>query len=156
LAERGPRLWPSVGLGFMINPHGADHVCNAHIIEEEMTLDAVVQFKVEHCRQLILDCMVMCHFFTEMIGANARAKDQTTLAEIVAAVTGWDVNMMELETIAERILTMARIFNLREGFTSKDDQLPPRFYKPKIDKSLYGKALNFEEMEKAKKYYYST
>ena len=155
LGMHEPRLWPSVGLGFMINPHGADHVCNAHIIEEEMTLDAVVQFKVEHCRQLILDCMVMCHFFTEMIGANARAKDQTTLAEIVAAVTGWDINMMELETIAERILTMARIFNLREGFTSKDDQLPPRFYKPKIDKSLYGKALNFEEMEKAKKYYYS-
>jgi aldehyde:ferredoxin oxidoreductase len=155
LGMHEPRLWPSVGLGFAINPHGADHVCNAHIIEEEMTLDAVAQFKVEHCRQLILDCMVMCHFFTEMIGATARAKHQTTLAEMVAAVTGWDISMMELETIAERIFTMARIFNLREGFTSKDDQLPQRFFKPKIDKSLYGKALNFEEMEKAKKYYYS-
>ncbi|MEM2560614.1 MAG: aldehyde ferredoxin oxidoreductase family protein [Candidatus Bathyarchaeia archaeon] len=154
LGYHEPRLWPSVGLGFMINPHGADHVCNAHLATTELTPEDVILFKAEQSRQLILDCMVMCHFFTLMIGATAGAKEQATMAEIIAAVTGWKISMVELERIAERIFTMARLFNIREGFTSEDDNLPPRFFQPKIDGSLFGRALDPDKMEKAKRYYY--
>ncbi|MEM2242018.1 MAG: aldehyde ferredoxin oxidoreductase C-terminal domain-containing protein, partial [Candidatus Bathyarchaeia archaeon] len=77
-----------------------------------------------------------------------------TMAEIIAAVTGWKISMVELERIAERIFTMARLFNIREGFTSEDDNLPPRFFQPKIDGSLFGRALDPDKMEKAKRYYY--
>jgi aldehyde:ferredoxin oxidoreductase len=39
-------------------------------------------------------------------------------------VTGVDVSAEELSTAAERINTLARLINLREGLTRKDDTLP--------------------------------
>jgi aldehyde:ferredoxin oxidoreductase len=61
---------------------------------------------------------------------------------------------MELVRIAERILTMCRLFNISQGLTSDDDKLPPRFFEPTRGGPLSEKALDFEEMEKAKRYYY--
>jgi aldehyde:ferredoxin oxidoreductase len=46
------------------------------------------------------------------------------------AVTGWDLTPEELVTMAHRGLTLARLFNLREGLTRADDRLPRRFYDP--------------------------
>ncbi|MBI3636851.1 MAG: aldehyde ferredoxin oxidoreductase, partial [Candidatus Rokubacteria bacterium] len=46
------------------------------------------------------------------------------------AVTGWDVTPEEMVTTAHRGLTLARLFNLREGFTRADDRLPARFSDP--------------------------
>ncbi len=34
---------------------------------------------------------------------------------------------MTLTQIGERIYTLERLYNLREGFSKKDDTLPPRF-----------------------------
>ncbi|GAW91016.1 aldehyde ferredoxin oxidoreductase family protein [Calderihabitans maritimus] len=48
-------------------------------------------------------------------------------AEIVSALTGWDVTAAELLTAAERSWNLKRCFNAREGFTRKDDKLPRRF-----------------------------
>jgi aldehyde:ferredoxin oxidoreductase len=46
------------------------------------------------------------------------------------------------------------MFNVREGFTSADDTLPARFFEPTRGGALSDKSLDFEEMEKAKRYYY--
>ncbi|ADL07164.1 aldehyde ferredoxin oxidoreductase family protein [Thermosediminibacter oceani] len=48
-------------------------------------------------------------------------------AEIVSALTGWDVTAEELLLAAERSWNLKRCFNAREGFTRKDDRLPKRF-----------------------------
>jgi aldehyde:ferredoxin oxidoreductase len=61
---------------------------------------------------------------------------------------------MEQLRVAERILTMCRLFNVREGFTSADDRLPGRFFEPTNGGALADRKLDFEEMEKAKRYYY--
>ena len=52
--------------------------------------------------------------------------DEQTL-DIMKAVTGWDLTDEELHTIAQRGHTLARLFNIREGFTREDDVLPARF-----------------------------
>ncbi len=57
--------------------------------------------------------------------------------------------------VAERILTVMRLFNIRNGFTEKEDMLPRRFYQPKTDGVLSEKALDPVEQEKAKRYYYT-
>jgi aldehyde:ferredoxin oxidoreductase len=56
--------------------------------------------------------------------------------------------------IGERIYTLERLFNLREGFTRKDDSLPERYFKEptpiglpvakgkKIDKARFEKMLD--------------
>jgi aldehyde:ferredoxin oxidoreductase len=51
-----------------------------------------------------------------------------TLAEAVEAITGWNTSLYELMELGERTITMARMFNMREGLSSKDDYLPERLY----------------------------
>jgi aldehyde:ferredoxin oxidoreductase len=165
-----PRQMAGFALGFMINPHGADHCCNSldHKYASEpgvKSLNAlgfydavpaleisprkVAIFRVEHFRQVLYDCLLLCHL------AYARVNYQE-INTLTAAVTGWDTSPAELERTAERILTMARMFNIREGFTAGDDRLPLRYFQPKTDGLLSGKpTLRPEDMERAKKYYYT-
>ncbi|BAF58668.1 MAG: aldehyde ferredoxin oxidoreductase family protein [Pelotomaculum sp.] len=51
-------------------------------------------------------------------------------AEIMKALTGWDVTAEELVTAAERSWNLKRCFNAREGFDRKDDRLPKRISEP--------------------------
>ena len=50
--------------------------------------------------------------------------------ELLNAATGWDMSPEELHETFERGLTMARLFNLREGMTVEDDRLPDRLHEP--------------------------
>ena len=61
----------------------------------------------------------------------------------------------EVLRVAERTLTMARLFNIREGFTAADDTLPNRFFQPKRNGALSTKRYSAEQLEKAKSYYYT-
>jgi aldehyde:ferredoxin oxidoreductase len=50
------------------------------------------------------------------------------MRDAVEAVSGWPATTWKLMKAAERVITMMRIFNLREGFTRNDDRLPERFH----------------------------
>jgi aldehyde:ferredoxin oxidoreductase len=52
------------------------------------------------------------------------------LVDYVRAVTGWNTSLWELMKVGERQGTMARVFNLRQGLTSRHDRLPDRFFEP--------------------------
>jgi aldehyde:ferredoxin oxidoreductase len=57
--------------------------------------------------------------------------------------------------LGERSINMARIFNLREGFTSKDDTLPEVFYQNFKGGPLDGQgAINKKDFEKAIRFRY--
>lgn len=47
-------------------------------------------------------------------------------AEMISALTGWEIDGAELLKISERCINLQRMFNVREGITPKDDQLPKR------------------------------
>ena len=49
-----------------------------------------------------------------------------TVSELVSAATGIEFSPQDLILLGERVNTLARCFNLREGFTRKDDYLPIR------------------------------
>jgi aldehyde:ferredoxin oxidoreductase len=72
-------------------------------------------------RDHLVNCLGMCEFLPY-------TNDQ--LVEAVRAVTGWDTNAWELWKGAERLVTLARAFNVRQGFTAADDCLPPRMAEP--------------------------
>jgi aldehyde:ferredoxin oxidoreductase len=75
--------------------------------------------------------------------------------ELMKAVTGWNTGWVELIQVSERILTLMRLFNNREGFTADDDELPLRYYQPKTDGVLATKPIvDQPTMSKAKKWYY--
>ena len=76
--------------------------------------------------------------------------------EIVRAITGWNTSLWELMKAGERIATMARVYNLREGLTADDDRLPERFFTPPTAGPLHedGVAIDPHALEKAKHLYY--
>jgi len=161
-----PRLKPGLGLGYMVNPHGADHCCNLQdtlftggqmladyealgfgdpIDKEDIGPRKVSLLRTEQMIRTIRDCMIMCWFCTW---------SPVQLSTIINAVTGWDTSIAELLRVAERVITMTRVFNYREGFSCDDDQLPSRFFEPKTGGALQETALDPKIMEKAKRYYY--
>ena len=165
-----PRLNSSLGLGYMVNPHGADHMdslidifyCAFTKRPDVVIPDAVPMgfepapfegigprkvalFKVFQSKRIILDSLLCCHFLPYSF---------SQLAELTGAVTGWETSTMELCRMAERILTMCRLFNTKEGFSGDDDRLPSRFFHATKGGPLAEKALKEEDMDKAKRYYY--
>jgi aldehyde:ferredoxin oxidoreductase len=56
----------------------------------------------------------------------------------------------------ERVCTMARVFNIREGFTSKDDVVPDRIFEAFTSGPLAGVAIDRDAFQQAVKYYYES
>jgi aldehyde:ferredoxin oxidoreductase len=69
------------------------------------------------------DSLVMCRFTSER-GFGLFLGEP--YAEMVRAVTGFDVTVEELERIGERVINLERLFNVREGVRRGDDSLPWR------------------------------
>ena len=77
------------------------------------------------------------------------------LLEIIQSTTGWKTSWFELMKLGERSINMARVFNYREGFSSKDDTLPEVFYRDFKGGPLGGQgAMNKKDFEKAIKLRY--
>ncbi len=97
-----------------------------------------------------LDCLVACHraahcivtvpdlaarmpswmlgFFSgRMPGISTRMIDLYDYHRTLSYVTGIHYNRRALLRVGERVFNLERLFNMREGLTSKDDSLPLRF-----------------------------
>jgi len=103
MAMHDPRHMPVMRASYLLAPTGGDHM------------------RQTGNRNGLRNQVGLCHFLAY--------EDDQTLA-ILRAVTGWDVTPEELVATAHRGLTLARLFNLREGFGRADDRLPARFSDP--------------------------
>jgi aldehyde:ferredoxin oxidoreductase len=133
-----PRIQHGLGLGYAVSYTGADHCHSAfdNSYEQEPSMDDVRNLGVlepmpatwlgpEKVRAILYgslrshlnNCLGLCNFLPY-------GNDQ--VVEAVRAVTGWDTNAWELWKAAERLITVARAFNVRQGFTPADDRLPSR------------------------------
>ncbi len=166
-----PRLKFGLGLGFCVIPHGGDH--NAPGLQDtlyekdgrpmllarelgwlepmpanELSPRKVGFFKDLNCWRALNDCALMCIF----VPWSAQQ-----VSDIVSMTTGWNTTVHECIKVGERAITMARVFNVREGLTRADDMLPDRFFSPPRLGSLAEakQAMNREQLEKAKSFYYS-
>ncbi len=70
------------------------------------------------------DSLVLCRFTSERGGYGMYLNE--SYVRMINAATGWDLDLPELERIGERICTLERAFNVREGVSRKDDTLPWR------------------------------
>ncbi|MHA1437625.1 MAG: aldehyde ferredoxin oxidoreductase family protein [Promethearchaeota archaeon] len=71
-------------------------------------------------QKAIEDSLVICVFAGWALGLDYYAR-------FLKAITGIDYDVISLTQIGERIFTLERLYNIREGFRSKDDSLPRRF-----------------------------
>ncbi len=70
----------------------------------------------------VIDSSGMCLFTSFALGA-------VEYASLLASGTGFDYTADEIMTIGDRIWNVERLFNIKAGFTSEDDTLPPRLLK---------------------------
>jgi aldehyde:ferredoxin oxidoreductase len=162
-----PRGKVGVGLGYAVNEAGADHLVAYH--DPALANPESVSFKgamalgitealpvLELSRRKAANYAVlenwssagktlgMCYF-----GPAPRSFIQ--VEDVVAAVraaTGWDVTVEELLRVGERATNLARVFNIREGFSRADDVLPDRLFQPLEGGALAGVAMSRAEFER--------
>jgi aldehyde:ferredoxin oxidoreductase len=67
----------------------------------------------------------------------------------VRAATGWDIGVDELLEMGERAVNLARLFNVREGFSRRDDRLPDRLHEPLEGGPLTGTSIDRDAFEAA-------
>ena len=79
-------------------------------------------------RAAIMDSLILCKFLRGVF-----ADPYAEWAQLLSAVTGWDVDADELAATARRIVLAKRLFNLREGWTRAEDWLPERFLSESLE-----------------------
>ena len=99
------------------------------------------------------DSLVLCRFTSERGGYGMYLNEN--YVRMINAATGWDLDLAELERIGERICTLERAFNVREGVSRKDDTLPWRVqHEPIPDGPSKGTFCPPEELDRMLEEYY--
>jgi aldehyde:ferredoxin oxidoreductase len=80
--------------------------------------------------------------------------DDPKLADIMNAVTGWGLDAAGVTDIGELSLTLARLFNNREGFGAADDVLPEQAMKPHVSGVLSRVRLDADDVAAQVRAYY--
>ena len=167
-----PRGKIGVGIGYAISETGADHMLSPH--DSLFSQDDIIFRSISKLGILEpIDVMDMSwkkiRLYTYMqilfsyynsagicdFGPAPRGSmPLEDLIELIKAVTGWDTSLWEIMKAGERATNMSRLFNIREGFTKKDDVLPNRLHQPLGNGSLKGSYINKDEFNKAISIYY--
>ncbi|MCF8068599.1 MAG: aldehyde ferredoxin oxidoreductase family protein [Desulfobacterales bacterium] len=77
------------------------------------------------------------------------------MADLMSAGLGEEVTAAELNKSGERIWNLNKLFNMKAGFTAKDDYIPEKVMNQPLEKGIHaGKVMSTEAFEKAKIKYY--
>ena len=125
-----PRALQTMALGFAVGSRGADHNrsgayeidFSGKVDRRNVTLDAVRHAIETEDKAALMDSLIVCKFLRGVF-----ADFYGEAADMLRAVTGWQVTANELRDTARRIVAAKRQFNLLAGWTPAEDTLPERF-----------------------------
>ncbi len=120
VAMHDPRGMQGMLKNYPVTPTGGDHTGGAHQ------------------KTSIRNTVGLCIFL---------GYDDAQTLELVRAATGWDLDDQELRTVVSRGLSMARLFNMREGMTSDADALPQRLHEPLLKGPLSDRHVTRDEVK---------
>lgn len=163
-----PRFKQGLGIGYQVSPTGADHCHNLHdtvyakdspgvdaakaigltkaLPVDQLDAEKAHMLKVVSSYRHLVNCAEFCQFVPW-------SPKQVEVA--LNAATGWNTSLLEYMQMAERVVTLERLFNLREGFSQMDDYLPERFYRPLLGEGpLKGMALSKRSADETRQAYY--
>jgi aldehyde:ferredoxin oxidoreductase len=165
LPAHEPRAKHGLGLGYMVSPTGADHMHNfhdtaytkrttplhplgitkplpAHDLSPEKVRMVVYTINWRHFQNSAVYCMFLPWTMEQVV-------------EMIQAITGWKTSLFELMKVGERVNTLSRLFNLREGITAETDKLARRFLTPFENGPLKGVAVPEQAIMEARRVYYA-
>lgn len=104
----------------------------------------------------VYDTLPLCKFIRRCFTGKAdRAGAWPAIAQLINATTGWNYGYEDIDLIGERAHTIKKAFNIREGWTRKDDHLPWRVqHEPLKTGPSAGHVVSEEELEYMKDLYY--
>jgi aldehyde:ferredoxin oxidoreductase len=115
-----------IALAYAISERGADHGRGAPLSEvlggadPLSTVGKAQLFREHQAESALWNSAVLCYF--PSFGMNLKE-----LWQLVDGATGFDyASVREFEQVGERISTVCRLFNIREGLDRKQDTLPAR------------------------------
>jgi len=164
-----PRGKKGLGLIYAVSNRGACHVQSMHDTDIEAPNMApeigitAPMFRLDTSREKVLalkktqdyvavvNSLVLCECIYWFGGVHYRP---TELVELLNAATGWNYTVEEFMKTGEKINTLCRMFNVREGISRRDDYLPPRFTQPLEGVPTGGQSITAEEFNSMLKDYY--
>lgn len=122
-----PNAAKGTALGYAVSERGACHLRGAPLGElfsgaaDPLVIEGKPQlFRDNQADKAVWNSACLCYF----PGYGMSLKE---LWQLVTAATGFDYpTVTDLEHLGERISTLARLFNVREGFARAQDTLPAR------------------------------
>jgi aldehyde:ferredoxin oxidoreductase len=151
-----PHVKRSLGLIYAVNPFGADHQSSEHDpmyhpklyegtpeapgykrylvqigLNTPTAPKAMNPEKVEFALKTqynysATDTLDVCQF---VFGPSWQLYGPQDMADLLAAATGWEVTVDDIQTIGRRRLNLMRAYNAREGLTRDHDTLPKKLFK---------------------------
>ncbi|MFW9875535.1 MAG: aldehyde ferredoxin oxidoreductase family protein [Candidatus Thorarchaeota archaeon] len=163
------RPTPSLALGIATSTRGADHLRGRPAIDlyglPEDFLEEIYGGKMssdyrsyegksrmvwwQELLYAVTDSIGTCKFQTVFLAVHAPKWDE--FSNLIYLATGMQLSSSQLINIGERIYTIERLFNIREGFSRKDDILPERYFEEPTPIGLprvKGLKINREKFEK--------
>lgn len=143
---------PSMALSFATSDRGAchrrarpvfDELFDADGWDDADRVDAVIE---EQNRRSVLWCLIVDDI-------TAPAFEEDLGASLFAAIDV-DMDTETLATIGERVWTLTRLFNIREGTTAAEDSLPAAFQQPLGDGPRAGASIDPAAFESLLDRYY--
>jgi len=145
-----PRALQTMALGLAVGTRGADHNrSGAYQVDFSAEGDrlhlgpaAVLPAIDTENEAAIMDSLILCKFLRGVFEDRLAG-----MAEMLELVTGWPVDAEELGTVAERVISAKKWYNIRQGWTPEEDTLPRRLLTEMLpDGASQGAALNEETL----------
>lgn len=163
------RSIPSFALGIGTSTRGADHLRSRAVIDlfnlpkdfldKYYNFDVVNDYTSYETKGKVVwfyetyyplaDCLGICRIGTNTFSPNRLGFQD--YADLLRVITGMEFTAKELQQMGERIYTLERLFNIREGASRKDDYPVDRYFLEPTPAGMprnRGKKLDREKYEK--------
>lgn len=153
-----PRSLKTMALGLAVSPRGACHNrSGAYEVDFSGQVDrlradagrgALVAASEDFAA--VLDSLIVCKFLRKCF-----TDFYTEAADLLSKVTGWSFSAADVRQAGERIHTLKKLFNVRQGWQPHDDWLPPRLLSEALPTGVaQGVALTATELREMIEAYY--
>ncbi|MFA7280151.1 MAG: aldehyde ferredoxin oxidoreductase family protein [Sterolibacterium sp.] len=166
LAMHDPRGKVGVGIGYSVGEYGGDHlysvhdtlVANAESITfkgaEPLDIAALPPRELGTAKARNYTILENWTSFGKVVGLCYFAPAPRSYMQVdevltaVQAATGWEeLTLADLLRIGERATNLARAFNVLNGFSRKDDNLPERLFQPLENGPMAGTTIDKKEFQ---------
>ena len=157
-----PRVLKGMALNYAIGYRGADHLATmAYALDipgKYGGADYLGPKKIEaiiHMENVaaVMDSLVLCKFGRDAYDAYPGGRFYDIVAQLLTWVTGEEWKNAEVKEVAERIVLLNRVLNVKMGVDARQDDLPTALKKPLM---LEGniKKIEDDELKMAIQHYY--